>query len=60
MVGWLAGWFYNVSAIIGLLNVDVIFSNVFMQTIWFEVRKVGEHSRGRAEGFLFNSYYTKV
>ena len=25
-----------------------------------KVSKVGDHSRGRPEGFLFNSYYTEV
>ena len=26
----------------------------------FRLRKVGDHSRGRPEGFLFNSYYPEV
>ena len=44
--------FYGISTII-----DYLMPNPFLYKL---VSKVGDRSRGRLEGSLFNSYYTKV
>ena len=72
MFDWLVGWFYNMSTFAGLCNAEVFVS--FFQAIvgsqlmliirckqlYPQVSKVGDLRRGWPEGFLFDSYYTKV
>ena len=44
-----------------ILGVSIIFYNPYIYIYIYKYEsKVGERSRGRLEGSLFNSYYTKI